>query len=1677
MKTEASSHKYNLQSSPRGQIWITDAREVEWMVGNKCVRRYTFKEKVLRAGFVDFENTRDCLVIILEYRAHIYNLLSGDSTTVCFPFAVSKAYFYSSGVLLERNIEHSCFRTTQNPMKHRFITLSDPLTLFGSLVFSSNPADSEAKLTMLHFPQNHEQNVSVLLDDSTKALHFYNTKILSAKKQGKQIRSKSSSGLQKRKSYGHLSHDNTSSISSNLNKRKSSTTDVSNPSSTAIGVSNTNLSNSLSTGLTNNLRKISIMNRRSVSANITTDHDQQQYTAGHPGTEFSNRSASATLDRMRSGSALDISPSTTSQVSQELFDQAVLEKDVVLTKITVASIPDTVSDNLKIISSTFEDKEAIVAYDKKLDWGKIWIFNLNSSLIGSMKFKAFGYSPVSLTKSIDIKSSMIEDICAYECSYLPGFVMLLLRSCHEVTLYNPFLNLTSASFSLATKSLPHSLYFATHESVICSKNFSPIWITTFPSTKSVQHYFTAIKYLCDTFTYQYLVIIWQVARNCVEGSDEFSDLFAFRITLLSLLPIESENRIFTDAIELLRQNPVFNTLYDLTSHMPKIVMGLHLIREEYKLNQLQEKNVEFLGELLYTLTSLLGWPQLWRDFYKSGSEDREPIDPLNWNFAHPLDEPPSILKSLYSATEGSEISLTPYISFSRLLDDTAAIDHLITPRTHKMLILFENMQSQHLKGKNLLDMLNTLIADMGEFETYPLGIYSPLKRLLKQIEIALNEVDVKNLNLSLTDRSDLKRNIKLLRSVCKNDHLSDDNLIVREKSKMKNSTVKNNSFLKPKSIKTMLNDVLRCSKNNVSNEAMALNNDPGVSDGESLKRNAGLIFSEDRRFVDVIEQLLFYIPHKVLIFVVEKSYTQMLRKKRRYAQISALRTLNCGIGWGGVAFATERPLSTQKWSRHKLNLNSVFPDDTTVSIDTDSLDQELFAWGEFHAGVSSGLRISKKANGITGSWITFNKPQELDAQHGGFLLGLGLNGHLRHLEEWHVYNYLSPKQTHTSIGLLLGMSASLRGTMDLKLTKVLSVHIVALLPPGSSDLNVNFKVQTAGLVGIGLLYERSQHRRMSDMLFAQLTSFVNINEEPVPDEGYRLAAGVALGLVNVGAGGKTSAAQRIEDDWEETEKYPEAEENDDFDFKANRGLIDFKMIDKLIGLVTKFNDVEEEWMPDNSQIGALVALMLIFLKTNNRSVAEKLLPSTEELGANIKSYMRPEFFMYREWAYYMIVWKSIDTSAGWLLQNINDENPLDLSTDSLPKYYCLAGRALALGIKFASTNETRIRDNILCILDKLLPLYQCSVSKRLDFQLTIKGINSVMNVMLVSASMIMCGSGDLEVFRRVRYLHEVITGKYSDLFRSQSSDPNDDENEYDMSVDSNNRSNNQENEEEMEATGNIDNDDGAENPDADELKDINEENHFGKYMATSLALGFLFLGSGQYALKNSELNNIAYLIISVLPTYMAPYYLQETRHFWSMAAEPRSLVTKDAKTGVNLSKIPIQINMRRAKGESTHKVMYLTSPCLLPDVKRIDSIEIKAADYYPLRLKLDNHERSDEFFKNGCVVYVQKKENCQEGIRLSTDENDQRVADVKQAFQKRFHSRYSKSMPGKESGELAKDLSNFLELQDSKSLEYKNAVLKMEGTRDSSSSINLDMACEGESGVIHLELWRRRHGL
>ena len=58
--------------------------------------------------------------------------------------------------------------------------------------------------------------------------------------------------------------------------------------------------------------------------------------------------------------------------------------------------------------------------------------------------------------------------------------------------------------------------------------------------------------------------------------------------------------------------------------------------------------------------------------------------------------------------------------------------------------------------------------------------------------------------------------------------------------------------------------------------------------------------------------------------------------------------------------------------------------------------------------------------------------------------------------------------------------------MDLGTTRVLSIHIPALLPPTSTELNVPHHVQVAAVLGIGLVYQGTAHRHTAEVLLSEI---------------------------------------------------------------------------------------------------------------------------------------------------------------------------------------------------------------------------------------------------------------------------------------------------------------------------------------------------------------------------------------------------------------------------------------------------------------------------------------------------------------------------------------------------------------------------------------------------------------
>ena len=198
-------------------IEIYDNRKlVKWLINGKCIRKFIFDDKktgitneednVVEAGFIKFDSTQECFIIILSNFAYVYYLSNrsnlqisraenrtnnstndtfdshkfsprtiNDSLLLRFPFPVERAFCYSNGIILQTKNNTS--------LQYKFITLTDPLAPFGNIQINSSILNNESynnkigNLEMLHFP-NEKSNITVLYDKTVHQLLFFYTRIL-----------------------------------------------------------------------------------------------------------------------------------------------------------------------------------------------------------------------------------------------------------------------------------------------------------------------------------------------------------------------------------------------------------------------------------------------------------------------------------------------------------------------------------------------------------------------------------------------------------------------------------------------------------------------------------------------------------------------------------------------------------------------------------------------------------------------------------------------------------------------------------------------------------------------------------------------------------------------------------------------------------------------------------------------------------------------------------------------------------------------------------------------------------------------------------------------------------------------------------------------------------------------------------------------------------------------------------------------------------------------------------------------------------------------------------------------------------------------------------------------------------------------------------------------------------
>ena len=756
--------------------------------------------------------------------------------------------------------------------------------------------------------------------------------------------------------------------------------------------------------------------------------------------------------------------------------------------------------------------------------------------------------------------------------------------------------------------------------------------------------------------------------------------------------------------------------------LASILIALHLLREELKLDVLAVEALHKLTPVLAQIGGWLGW-QNWgcRDgsYYMSESTDME-----NWLFddsvisglSIPIEpfQPPSIFRFIESINSEEEIP-----TFVSLLDvaspaETELRDQefaqtsekklvQLTPRTALVTSLLAACKAENTEAK--IAKMTSWGLTLSTLESLPESVAVSFRTALVACQ-ARPSTAWNNETLELIGREDLA-------------------MLQREKQSPSSHG---------RSQIAQSNDALRDvhSVCNIAFEVEALGPYDGSAeiDRQSVTR---LLFKEDQRFAEaakLVHPLLY--PMAACVAEPEWSDIDLLEAQQELAKIIAMRTLSVSLGRGLIFYSARLPLLTEKFPIHGFTLSCVIkPGDNTVTADRSVYSEEKVSWAFFHAGVEAGLSISKEAKGVDTSWVLFNKPRDLNNRHAGFLLAMGLNGHLKSIAKWVAFKYLTPKHSMTSVGLLLGLSASHLGTMDTLIIRLLSVHVTRMLPPGAAELNLSPLTQTSGIMGIGLLYCNTQHRRMSEIMLSEME---NVDEEDssnpldgLRDEGYRLAAGFAMGYINLGRG------------------------------KDLKGLHDMHIIERLLAIAIAAKKADRVHVIDRATAGATIAIALIFMKSHDGPLARKIdIPDT----VHQFEYVRPDHFLLRTVAKHLIMWNDVQATFDWIKEQLpqafqkhfNLTTIRTLTSEDLPFLNMVTGLCFSIGLHYAGSGLAPVRDLLCHYLNHLMRICRLP-TLNYDGKLARITVRNCQDLVALSAACVMAGTGDIQVFRHLRSLH------------------------------------------------------------------------------------------------------------------------------------------------------------------------------------------------------------------------------------------------------------------------------------------------------------------------------------
>ncbi|KAF8742114.1 20s cyclosome subunit (apc1/BimE), partial [Rhizoctonia solani] len=506
-----------------------------------------------------------------------------------------------------------------------------------------------------------------------------------------------------------------------------------------------------------------------------------------------------------------------------------------------------------------------------------------------------------------------------------------------------------------------------------------------------------------------------------------------------------------------------------------------------------------------------------------------------------------------------------------------------------------------------------------------------------------------------------------------------------------------------------------------------------------LKGFTDVRFGMDRRLYE-IERML-NSSRMAIVKLKERpelSEHDQATENQQVAFFLAERTFSLAFGRGAYTFGSVPTVMTDVYTIPKIELSvKIYPQNVTITLEPNRIPPDCKQYAEFHNGVAAALRISPSSGSIDSSWIAFNRPNELTAEHAGFLYGLGLTGHLRSMVTWHTFRYLTPKHELTSMGVLLGLAAAHMGSGDKATTKLLCVHIPALLPPRAAELNIPHATQTAAVSGIGLLFLGTRHRRMAEVMLGE----IGRNTDGTDAEAYSASSALAFGMIMVGTGARATSP------------------------------VDMEMLARL----RVYIQGEPPGAPGDkpsfdvniTSPAATIALALMYLRTGREDIAQLLeLPDTPMALYRIQ----PNLLVMRTLGRSLIMWDTIEPSITWVHGRLPQINGADGSTNNsdpsltesieLAHYHIISGACFAIGLKYAGTADEGAYGTIAYWFD-LFTKHVTASTVTYEAQVKRSAVRETLNVLSLALAMVMAGTGELTTLRRLR----VAYGRYGPGFK------------------------------------------------------------------------------------------------------------------------------------------------------------------------------------------------------------------------------------------------------------------------------------------------------------------------